>query len=665
MSAPPCKNPSCALLIPVTPDRLGASYCSDRCRTAAAKLRSRSAAVCQNPSCAREVAGSADFCSDDCVITYARARGMVCQARAASSAAQALRTPTRSPELDDFIRSGWAAKLDSQAATQAQVAQALATSEANVSRWYQAHKQEQAARKDASRFKLNSEAASLLDDFPAFRSRCFKVPDVRGHVLQGLPYLTPGFQRNWGEAIEDILADPGILLILAPPRHGKSEFLAHHLTWRIVKNPNLRALWVGGNEDIAKQSVGQVRDELANNASLRELFLPPGAAFRPQGRSGLDWSSQKFTVATRSITGIKSATLTAIGKGGKILSRDADLIVVDDIVDHASSLTEGSRDQDWRWFRTQLMSRREPHTAVVIIGSRQHFADIYSHLLADERVARIVDTAHDEASCKGEPHGDCLLFPAMRGYDWLEQQEHSLGRELFEMVYLNRPRAEGEALFTLEPIRACYNFSRTLGDIPPDTRLIGGLDPATRGFQAGFCWAYNPATQKRFMVDLSNRRGAGIAGALELFKHWYALYKLTVWVVEANAFQSSIIQDKEIREWAATHGVTIRPHYTHAGNKWDHNMGVSSLARLFDLSLIDLPYGNEAARKATEAYTRQLLAFESGPLRRAKSDLVMASWFPEPTLRTWRTDYITQASVQRDPAYPWDASTWYKPLVVA
>ena len=43
-----------------------------------------------------------------------------------------------------------------------------------------------------------------------------------------------------------------------------------------------------------------------------------------------------FTVGTRTVTGIKSPTMVGLGRGGKILSRDCDLIIADDIEDHTS-----------------------------------------------------------------------------------------------------------------------------------------------------------------------------------------------------------------------------------------------------------------------------------------------------------------------------------------
>lgn len=646
-----CASRVCRKQVPQTADQRQI-YCSEKCNKAEIRARRKDREL-QRQIEERDAPPTGDTATD-----------------ATKAAVDASIRQLRTPELDAFIQEGWGARMISDPTVWSITTVALATglAKGQVHKLQQAYLEEQSRKAKAVAFQVSDEAKANLSDFVGFRGANFRVPSVGGHILGGVAYATPEFQQRWSRAIDDILANPGILLILAPPRHGKSEMLTHKLCQIIVRNPNVRAMWVGGNEDIAQQSVEQVRDELANNDRLRNAYLPAGTTFQPRGRvSGALWKSGKFTVATRNVTGVKSPTLLALGKGGKILSRDADIIVVDDFVDHDSTTTQGRRENDLRWFRTQLMSRREPHTSVIIIGSRQHYQDIYAHLIADEtaNIRVIVDSAHDEVACRGkidhppsEPgvESRCLLFPELRSHEWLMQQEQFLGRELFEMVYLNRPRSEGASLFSEEAVKAARNFARDLGTtslaLPQTVRLAGGLDPATKGYQAAFCWGLDPGTERQFMVDLDNTRGAGIAGFLDIAKRWLAAYGLRYWTIEANAAQHAYLQDREIREWATAEGVTIRSHHT-GQNKWDPNLGVSSLARLFGRGLIDLPYATQDAQRKTDLYINQLLAFEAGPLQRSLSDLVMASWFPQPTLRSWRMDHLATAAQERDPEFPW------------
>jgi hypothetical protein len=76
--------------------------------------------------------------------------------------------------------------------------------------------------------------------------------------------------------------------------------------------------------------------------------------------------------------------MVGIGRGGKILSRDCDIIIGDDLEDHSSTMQPASRENTRNWWTTTLSSRKEEHTAIIVIGSRQHYDDLYSHLLDNE-----------------------------------------------------------------------------------------------------------------------------------------------------------------------------------------------------------------------------------------------------------------------------------------
>jgi hypothetical protein len=73
-------------------------------------------------------------------------------------------------------------------------------------------------------------------------------------------------------------------------------------------------MWVGGNEDIAKNALSAVLDVLDTNEELREAYCMPGTSFKPDNRSGKNWSQNQFTVGTRTVAGIKSPTMVAVGK---------------------------------------------------------------------------------------------------------------------------------------------------------------------------------------------------------------------------------------------------------------------------------------------------------------------------------------------------------------
>ena len=451
-------------------------------------------------------------------------------------------------------------------------------------------------------------------------------------------------------------------MILSPPRHGKTELLIHFTVWLICNNPNIRILWVGGNEDISKNSVSSVMDQLENNELLIEEICGPGSKFKPQNRSGKAWSSTEFTVGTRTVTGIKSPTMVGIGRGGKILSRDCDIIIADDIEDHSSTMQPASRENTRNWWTTTLSSRKEEHTAMVVIGSRQHYDDLYSHLLENESWITTVEEAHD-TSCNlpdwdEAEHQECMLWKSKRTYKWLMDRKRAAettgGRAIYEMVYLNVAMPDGLALFDRVEIEECRDQKRDIGQIPPGTRLIAGLDPASTGYQAAFLWAYDSESNKLYMVDMDNSLGGGIPQALSVIKDWWQKYNCSHWVIEENGFQKAIRQDRSIRDFASTHGVFLEGHETYK-NKFDPVYGVTAMRPMFQENNISLPYLSFEAQEKVNLYTSQLVYFSSAKNKSksigTKTDIVMASWFPMRAIRRMQKERFAELGYEYNPSF--------------
>jgi hypothetical protein len=555
----------------------------------------------------------------------------------------------------DIKESGYAQQILEKKITMSEVAKVLDTSVASVSMAYNAWVEDTETEIKQKNWAIPQVAEKSLEDFKDFRDRYFETE-------QGIPYETPEFHIRWIESILEAIDKGEQQMILSPPRHGKTDLLIHFVVWLICKNPNIRILWVGGNEDIAKNSCSSVIDQLENNELLIEEICGPGPKFKPQNRSGKAWSSTEFSLGTRTVTGIKSPTMVGIGRGGKILSRDCDIIIADDIEDHSSTMQPASRENTRNWWTTTLSSRKEEHTAMVVIGSRQHYDDLYSHLLENESWKTIVEEAHDTACTLPDwdetEHNDCMLWKGKRTYKWLMDRKRAAettgGRAIYEMVYLNVAMPDGLALFDRVEIEECRDQKRDIGHIPPGIRLIAGLDPASTGYQAAFLWAYNMDANKLYMVDMNNSLGGGIPQALEIIKEWWGKYNLSHWVIEENGFQKAIRQDKSIREFASSHGIFLEGHETYK-NKFDPVYGVTAMRPMFQEKIISLPYLSFEAQEKVNLYTSQLVYFSSAKNKSksvgTKTDIVMASWFPMRAIRRMQKEKFAELGYEYNPSF--------------
>ena len=613
--------------------------------------------ICSNKGCSNKFTAKSNkkiYCSDKC-------NRKAYYKRKKQEEASTQMTVSRGEHYEDYVKL-YAEKVEKKLIQKQQVAKLLEVSNTIVTKMHEAYKVDKANLKKAEDWETPKEALASLRKFEDFRDRYFRTET-------GEKYETADFHQKWINAILTAIDEGNEQMILSPPRHGKTDLLTHFAVWQICKNPNVRIMWVGGNEEIAKNAVGSVLDHLEHNQKLIEDFCIPGQTFKPKNRSGKSWTAGQFTVATRTVTGIKSPTMVAVGKGGKILSRDSDLIIADDIEDHGTTIQPSAREQTRQWWTTTLSSRKEEHTAIVIIGSRQHPEDLYNFLLENPQMHKIVEEAHSTECVKPETefeeHTDCMLWASKRSYKWLysrlQAAETTGGKSIFEMVYLNKAFAEGIAMFDVEEIDSCRDINRVVGQVPANVKLIAGLDPASTGYQAAFLWAVNTDTGKMYMIDIENQKGGGIIQARKTIKNWHEKYNLAHWVIEENGFQRAIRQDTELREYCARMGIYLEGHQTQK-NKFDPIFGVGSMRELFKEQLISLPYGSAESETKSNIYRRQLIYFSTGASKQSgrnnKSDVVMASWFPMRVVRRLQKERLAEVGLDYKPSFgEWDISS--------
>jgi len=571
-------------------------------------------------------------------------------------------------------------KLIAGSMSQAEAARQLDTTEADISRSMNAHRYDNALKiKNGSwvppwttramvpTWKLErvreigpgGEVDELVGAYAVFSRKFFR--------LEGKRPLIEEFHLKWIRSIIVAYAVGGKQLILSPPRHGKSEMLIRFVVWLIVMFPNIRIMWVAASSDVAEIMLGAVKDHLENNEDLITATLPPGRTYKPERNSGKKWTAKEIKVEQQDHVGQKSSSLLALGRTAKILSRDVDLLVTDDIEDFDTTREPSQR----RYSRNKLAeigTRKEEKTGWLYIASRQHGDDIPQHIMqlegTDQAWRTIVDSAHSECQLdpdvyEGHDENGCVLFPKIRSYRWLMEKKsemEALGIPgAYEMRYLNQPIPETGIVFDIPLIReVALDRSRDLGvdGLPPGT-LVGGLDPAARGTQAAFCWHFGHETLS--MVDLEEQKAGGFEGAWAIMRQWHADYGLMHWFYESNSQQSQFFEMKETKALALELGLVIKPHWT-GKNKIDPEIGISAMAPWYHGGRINLPYGSARARKKVNTLLRQLELWTTDGIvrgKKKKTDIKMASWFPFPWIvKKGQEDKKLTLHAGQDASYP-------------
>lgn len=523
---------------------------------------------------------------------------------------------------------------------------------ANLSRWAAARVEDKSKGAALDRWSRAPDVEEALGDFKKFCLRYFADdPDIG---------LLPEFHIEWADAITDTLNDGGKLLLLGPQRHGKSSLLIKYVMWRICIDPDICIMWVGKSENVASESTGLVRQYLEHHEKMVEEVFGPGVTLVPETRSGFSWTDTKLTISQRTRIR-KSPTLVALGITGNILGRDADLIVVDDPVEHRGNrgmTAPNNREEAYERLVTDVNSRKMKKTGFAYIGSRQHVDDPPGRIIKkhaeDWRI--LIYQAHDPACVKQEkPYGnhiDCMLWPNAPHLDfqWLMGQKR-MNSAHFERNYMNNPQDNQLILVSAEDIERCKDYKRRAGQIPKGVvRLIAGIDPADAKPVAAVLWGHEAGwgdKGRRHIIDIMEAE-PGIRGGRRIFEHWYEQYRCQMFVVEKNMAQSWL-QDTDVRDFKRRTNIQIIEHYTDRVNKWNEATGVLAMFGRMreDPPSITIPWGDQKTVEKMERLARTFLLFDPDYAghKHADDDLPMAAWFPQPVMDGWINHRVENAIV--------------------
>ena len=486
-------------------------------------------------------------------------------------------------------------------------------------------------------------------------------------------------QRHWIDLLEgrtptnvhpSIIYEPGdkdLLIVNTPPEHAKSTTITvNYALYEICRNPNIRIIIVSKTQAMAQKFLLSIKNRLTHPRyqDLHIAFGPPGG-FQKNSDS---WKQDLIYLSSEARdSGEKDPTVQAIGIRGHIYGARADLIIMDDCVDHTNA-HEYEKQIDW--IQSEVMSRVDNDGGkLLVVGTRLRPKDLYSELrdpmrypdetspwtyFAQPAVLEFADEPKDwitlwaktnmpPISGKGIPDADGL-YDKWTG-DALTKKRSRMSPNLWAMVYQQQQVHEDSA-FPGDAVKGVINGARNVGTIPKNKAgnrpsgmdgliVVAGLDPAMAGYTAAVCIGVDVATQKRYMLDVSNVAGMKPDAIRELIKDWTDKYSVSEWRVEKNAFQAMLTQDREVREYLQVRGATLKEHHT-GNNKWDTDFGVASLTTLFHgyeegNALIEFP--STHASEGLKALVEQLVTWYPDAPRGQKTDCVMAFWFAELAVR--------------------------------
>jgi len=255
---------------------------------------------------------------------------------------------------------------------------------------------------------------------------------ARRRLLDFVKYNFPEYRVNWHhieiiQMLERIeRGELNRLMILMPPRHGKSELASIQFpAWFIGRNPDKQIIQASYSGDLAVGFGRQVRNLISSEEYQNIFSLKLAEDSQAKGRWNTDGRG----------------SYNAMGVGGATTGKGADVLIIDDpLKNRQDADSPVIRDNIWDWYRSTARTRLSPTGAIILIMTRWHDDDLAGRILTQGGQWEI------------------LKFPAIATQDEkFRKQGEPLWADYFTLENLNLTqkdlgRYEWSALYQQEPI---------------------------------------------------------------------------------------------------------------------------------------------------------------------------------------------------------------------
>jgi len=451
------------------------------------------------------------------------------------------------------------------------------------------------------------------------------------------------------------------IALAAPRGHTKTtSFSVNYPLAEIAENENVRILLVSNtatqSQSFLREIVGHIErdDEYKDYAGNLKPAIPE------------KWTSTEIIV-NRSRYDLKDPTIATVGAGGTILSKRADIIICDDILNFENTRTLEQRAKLKEWFYQVLLPVLVPNGRLIFVGTVWHLQDLLMEMLNDpmfdyrKKFQAVIQEPTNKQlwndwysiRLQGTPEGKeqaeqfftdnytamhegiQTLWPDMFPYKKLFALDKA-NHMAFEKMYQNNILSREDQKFKEEWLERAKERGKNY-------RIVRGLTTDQRKeFKAvvsGIDLAISEETQAddNALLTLGQRRLDDMLLLLGLERGHYSPaefrkiiadsfinFKQDRMIVETNGYQKAIQRDLQ------GYNLPIVGYNT-GKEKFDPFIGVESMAILFENDRIILPYdkNDPYTIEVVDKLVDELRLFPAGHT----GDSAMAMWFANTALR--------------------------------
>jgi predicted phage terminase large subunit-like protein len=315
--------------------------------------------------------------------------------------------------------------------------------------------------------------------------------DFINHVYPG--YKVGPHHLKLIQIFEDIAAGKKKRVIVnIAPRHGKSELISYLApAWFLGKYPQKKIIMGSHTADLAVNFGRRVRN-LVGSEAYKGIF--PQVELQSDSKSASRWGTNF------------NGEYFAIGVGGALAGRGADLFIIDDPHSEQEAKT-GRADvflPAWEWFQSGPLQRLMPGGAIIIVMTRWSKLDLTGMIVQQTERNEDVDPWEVVEFPAIKDDGQAL-WPEFWDVEELLAKKAALDIRYWNAQYMQKPTSEEGALIKREWWQIWEK------DTPPECEfIIMSLDAAQEAtnradYNALTTWGvfYNEETQN-FAIILLN-----------------------------------------------------------------------------------------------------------------------------------------------------------------
>ena len=367
------------------------------------------------------------------------------------------------------------------------------------------------------------------------------------------------------------------LIVNMPPRHTKSEFASNYLpAWMIGKNPKLKIIQATHTAELAIR-FGRKAKHVIDSPEYQQIF---DTTLQEDSKAAGRWETSQ------------GGEYFAVGVGGAMTGRGADLLISDDPHKEKDLSSKESFDKAYEWYTAGPRQRLQPGGRIILVMTRWSTRDLTGTLLKAQ--GEVKSDQWEVIEFPAILPNNKPVWPEYWNLDELETVKASISVGKWNAQYMQTPTAEEGALIKRDWWRDWKHEQPPKCDFIIQSYDTAFLKKESADYSAITTWGvFNTEDSGQNAILLDAFKGRYEFPELRRLAHEeYLHHRPDIVLIEAKA--SGIPLTHELRNM----GIPVINFTPSKGN--DKHVRVNSISPLFEAGKIWAPMHDHFAQEVEE-----------------------------------------------------------------